>query len=225
MAIRKKKENQESLAERFQKFSTALKSQFENLDPKDPSLWPLAPKALMCLGIVIAVPIAAWYSYLSGFEEDLIAEHNREKQLRQEFSKKWGQAVALDSLKAQREQVHQYVSQLEKQLPSKAEMAALLSDINQAGMGRSLQFDLFKPGNENMREYYAELPITVRVSGKFHDMGAFVSDIAHLSRIVTLNNITVTRAQKDAGLVLDAQVRTYRYLDQEEISSQRKAGK
>jgi type IV pilus assembly protein PilO len=116
----------------------------------------------------------------------------------------------------------QYVTLLEKQLPSKAEMDALLSDINQAGLGRSLQFELFRPGQVAIRDYYAELPIAVRVSGKYHDMGAFVADVANLSRIVTLNNLSIT-PQKDGALTMDATARTYRYLDEAEQATQRRA--
>ena len=132
------------------------------------------------------------------------------------------QAVNLEALKKQREQVQQYVTQLEKQLPSKAEMDALLSDINQAGLGRSLQFELFRPGQVLVKDYYAELPISVRVTGGYHDIGAFAADIANLSRIVTLNNIAITPA-KDGNLVMDATAKTFRYLDNEEIALQRKS--
>lgn len=130
--------------------------------------------------------------------------------------------VNFEALLKQREQVLQYVTQLEKQLPSKAEMDALLSDINQAGLGRSLQFELFRPGQVSVKEYYAELPISVRVVGKYHDIGSFAADIASLSRIVTLNNLTVT-AGRDGMLGMDATARTFRYLDTDEIAAQRKA--
>jgi type IV pilus assembly protein PilO len=132
------------------------------------------------------------------------------------------QAVNLDALKKQLVQVQQYVTQLEKQLPSKAEMDALLSDINQAGLGRSLNFELFRPGSVSVKEYYAELPITLKVTGKFHDVGAFAADIANLSRIVTLNNISVTPA-KDGNLMMEATAKTFRYLDGDEVQAQRKA--
>jgi len=145
--------------------------------------------------------------------------------LRADYSKKLLKAVSLDGLKQQREQVQQYVIQLEKQLPSKSEMAALLSDINQAGLGRSLQFELFKPGTEVVKDFYAELPIAVRVSGQFHDMGMFASDVAHLSRIVTLNDLSVAPKGKDGVLTLDATAKTYRYLDPEEISGRAGAQK
>jgi type IV pilus assembly protein PilO len=125
-------------------------------------------------------------------------------------------------LKKQREQVQQYVTQLEKQLPSKAEMDALLSDINQAGLGRSLNFELFRPGQVSVKEYYAELPIAVRVTGRFHDVGSFASDVANLSRIVTLNNLSVLPG-KDGVLTMDATAKTFRYLDGDEVAAQRKA--
>jgi len=118
--------------------------------------------------------------------------------------------------------VQQYVTQLEKQLPSKSEMDALLSDINQAGLGRSLQFDLFRPGQVAVKEYYAELPITIKVSGRYHDIGSFASDIANLSRIVTLNNLSIV-PKADGTLTMDSTAKTFRYLDSDEISAQRKA--
>lgn len=198
--------------------------QFRNLDTKDPSLWPVAPKVLLCLFIVIVVAAALWFAKISEYEVELQTEVAKEQALRTNYQAKLVKAVSLEALKRQREQVQQYVIQLEKQLPSKAEMAALLSDINQAGLGRSLQFDLFRPGQIVVREYYAELPISVRVTGKYHDMGAFASDIAHLSRIVTLNNISIAPTAKDSGsLTMDATARTFRYLDPEEIQVQKQA--
>ena len=200
-----------------------LQQQFTNLDPKDPSLWPLLPRTLLCIFIAAAVAALLWFAWLTDFEEELKNEQAQEVTLRADYQKKLIKAVSLDELKKQREQVQQYVLQLEKQLPSKAEMAALLSDINQAGLGRSLQFDLFRPGQIVVRDYYAELPIAVRVTGSYHDMGAFASDIAHLSRIVTLNNISIASDTKSSSLTMDATARTFRYLDLEEVQTQRKA--
>ena len=200
-----------------------LQQQFTNLDPKDPSLWPVLPRTLLCIFIAAAVAALLWFAWLTDFEEELKNEQAQEVTLRADYQKKLIKAVSLDELKKQREQVQQYVLQLEKQLPSKAEMAALLSDINQAGLGRSLQFDLFRPGQIVVRDYYAELPIAVRVTGSYHDMGAFASDIAHLSRIVTLNNISIASDTKSSSLTMDATARTFRYLDLEEVQTQRKA--
>ena len=196
--------------------------QFRNLDSKDPSSWPAFPRyALFALLAVLMVAVL-WFSWLKTSEAELEAERNKETTLREEYKVKLGKAVNLEALKKQREQVQQYVTQLEKQLPSKAEMDALLSDINQAGLGRSLQFDLFRPGQVVVKEYYAELPIAVRVTGRYHDLGAFASDIAHLSRIVTLNNLAIVPA-KDGGLAMDATAKTFRYLDTDEVAAQRKA--
>lgn len=199
-----------------------LASQFRDLDPKDPSLWPAAPRYALLVATALAVVVVLWFTWLSASQEVLQAEQAKEVKLREDYKSKLTKAVNLDVLKKQREQVQQYVTQLEKQLPSKAEMDALLSDINQAGLGRSLQFDLFRPGQIAVKEYYAELPITIRVTGKYHDIGSFASDIANLSRIVTLNNLTLAPRQ-DATLTLDATAKTFRYLDPEEVQAQRKA--
>lgn len=206
----------------FAAFQEKLASQFRDLDPKDPSLWPSIPQYALFVFTTVLVVVALWFVWLSGSEETLKLEQDKEVVLREDYKKKLVKAVNLDVLRKQREQVQQYVTQLEKQLPSKAEMDALLSDINQAGLGRSLQFDLFRPGQVAVREYYAELPITLRVAGRYHDIGAFASDIAHLSRIVTLNNLTVT-PRSDGTLILDATAKTFRYLDSGEVQAQRKA--
>lgn len=204
----------------------SLGRQFKDLDPKDPSLWPALPKALLCLAIVLMVAVAAWFLLISDYRDELDRERATEVTLRQDYVQKMNKAVSLDLLKKQREQVQQYVTQLEKQLPSKAEMSALLSDINQAGIGRSLQFELFRPGQVIVRDYYAELPIAIRVTGNYHDMGSFAADIANLSRIVTLNDIAISAKEKDgSALTLDATARTFRYLDSEEIEAQRVATK
>ncbi|MGZ5270418.1 MAG: type 4a pilus biogenesis protein PilO [Ramlibacter sp.] len=201
-------------------------SQFRGLDPNDPATWPLLPRALACLALMVAIVVVLWFVWLSSSDQELEAERGKEATLKADYSKKLAQAINLDALKKQREQVQQYVTQLEKQLPSKAEMDALLSDINQAGLGRSLSFELFRPGQVNVKEYYAELPIAVKVTGRYHDIGAFASDIANLSRIVTLNNVSVLAPpnSKDGGsLVMDATAKTFRYLDSDEVEKQRKA--
>ena len=202
----------------------AILSQFKGLNPNDPPSWPLLPRIAVCLVLMAAIVVALWFLWLNGVDEELQKEAKQEETLKLDYQKKLGQAVNLDALKKQREQVQQYVTQLEKQLPSKAEMDALLSDINQAGLGRSLNFELFRPGQVSVREYYAELPISIKVTGKFHDVGSFASDIANLSRIVTLNNIAISPGdRKDGLLVMDATAKTFRYLDTDEVSAQRKA--
>jgi type IV pilus assembly protein PilO len=199
-----------------------VQSQFRGLDPNDPSSWPVVPRAALFLGVIVLIVTALWFSWLTGSADELRAEEAKEAVLRADFQSKLTQAVNLDALKKQLVQVQQYVTQLEKQLPSKAEMDALLSDINQAGLGRSLNFELFRPGSVTVKEYYAELPITLRVTGRFHDVGAFAADVANLSRIVTLNNLSVAPG-KDGGLIMEATAKTFRYLDGDEVQAQRRA--
>lgn len=197
-------------------------SQFRNLNPNDPTAWPIIPQAALCLVAAAAIVVGLWFVWLTGSAEELEAEQKKEEALRVDYKGKLAQAVNLDALRKQREQVQQYVTQLEKQLPSKAEMDALLSDINQAGLGRSLAFEHFRPGSVSVKEYYAELPISIRVTGRYHDIGAFASDIAHLSRIVTLNNLDIN--QNGPTLVMETTAKTFRYLDTDEVAAQRKAG-
>ena len=199
-----------------------LRSQFSGLNPNDPSSWPVLPRNLLAVAVALLVVVILWFVWLNNSDTELDADRAQEVTLRADYQKKVAQAVNLDALKKQREQVLQYVTQLEKQLPSKAEMDALLSDINQAGLGRSLQFDLFRPGQVVVKDYYAELPIALRVTGRYHDVGAFASDIANLSRIVTLNNLSIVPG-KDGALSMDATAKTFRYLDQDEVDAQRKA--
>lgn len=208
----------------FKAIQDELKSQFSGLDPNDPSQWPSLPRNLLYVAVCLAVVAGLWFAWLKSVDEELVTEKTREEQLREDYKKKLVQAVNLDALKKQLEQVQQYVTQLERQLPSKAEMDALLSDINQAGIGRSLQFELFRPGQVLVKEYYAELPIAVRVSGRYHDIGLFAADIANLSRIVTLNNLSLAPIKdKNGVLTMDCTAKTFRYLDQEEVALQQKA--
>jgi type IV pilus assembly protein PilO len=197
-------------------------AQFRGLNPNDPSVWPAAPRYALCIAVTVLVLVALWFVWLTNSNDELEAARATEVTLRADYQKKVAQAANLELLKKQREQVQQYVTLLEKQLPSKAEMDALLSDINQAGLGRSLQFELFRPGQVAVKDYYAELPIALRVSGRYHDMGAFVADVANLSRIVTLNDLSIS-PQKDGALTMEATARTYRYLDDQEQASQRQA--
>jgi type IV pilus assembly protein PilO len=208
----------------FQALQAKMTSQFRGLNPNDPASWPLIPRLAVCLMLMVAIIVALWFSWLSTSDEELTAEQAKEVALKADYSKKLAQAINLEALKKQREQVQQYVTQLEKQLPSKAEMDALLSDINQAGLGRGLNFDLFRPGQVSVKEYYAELPITIKVTGRYHDVGSFTSDVAHLSRIVTLNNLSVVPAP-NGTLTMDATAKTYRYLDSEEVARQRQGAK
>jgi type IV pilus assembly protein PilO len=203
----------------LQRFS----EQFRGLNPNDPSAWPSLPRYALCLAVTALVLAGLWFVWLTNSNDELESERAKEVALKVDYQKKVAQAANLDLLKKQREQVQQYVTLLEKQLPSKAEMDALLSDINQAGLGRSLQFELFRPGTVSVKDYYAELPIAVRVTGRYHDMGAFAADVASLSRIVTLNNVTVTPQKDKDVLTMDATARTFRYLDEDERAAQKRA--
>jgi type IV pilus assembly protein PilO len=200
--------------------------QFRDLNPNQPGQWPLLPRLAVWAVIAVIVIVVGWFLWLSDQANDLQASRDKEPTLKAEYRNKLGQAINLDALKKQKEEVQTYVTQLEKQLPGKAEMAALLTDINQAGVGRGLVIDQFIPGQTETKEYYAELPIAIRVTGRFHDIGAFAGDIAALSRIVTLHNLSISPDSKSTGggLSMEALARTYRYLDKAEVIQARASG-
>ena len=199
-------------------------SQFRGLNPNEPGQWPVLPKIMIWIGLALLMVLLGWFILLSDAHDELEGERAKEPNLKQDYRAKLAQAVNLGELRKQKLQVEEYVTQLEKQLPGKAEMDALLSDINQAGIGRGLQFELFRPGQVVVKDYYAELPIAIRVSGRYHDLGAFAADIANLSRIVTLHNLNISSARDATGfLSMEATARTYRYLDTRELEDIRKA--
>ncbi|MES2129682.1 MAG: type 4a pilus biogenesis protein PilO [Pseudomonadota bacterium] len=202
--------------------SQSVAAQFQGLQGRHPGMWPIVPRLACAAGVMAAVVALGYFGYWDGQFEEQDKGAQEELKLREEYRSKMAQAINLDALKAQKVQVDLYVERLQKQLPSKAEMAALLSDINQAGAGRGLQFELFKPRQVVVRDYYAELPIDIRITGPYHDIGAFAGDMANLSRIVTLTDIALNTG-KDGNLILDAVAKTFRYLDPEEAASQRKA--
>lgn len=205
----------------LKKLSDSFAAQFRGLNGRHPGQWPLVPRLLCGVGVLVAVMGLGWFLYWSDQLEQLDLGRQEEVKLRDAYKSKVQQAINLEGLRKQKEQVSEYVATLEKQLPSKAEMDALLSDINQAGLGRGLQFELFKPGQVVVKDYYAELPIDIKVTGNYHDVGAFTSDIANLPRIVTLNNMTLVSGNGGV-LTLDAVAKTFRYLDKDEVSAQRK---
>ena len=193
-------------------------SQFRGLNGREPGQWPMLPKVMTRFAVALVMVLLGWFMLLTGAHDELDAERNKEPALKQDYRAKLAQAVNLAELRKQKLQVEEYVTQLEKQLPGKAEMDALLSDINQAGLGRGLQFELFRPGQVVVKDYYAELPISIKVSGRYHDIGAFAADIANLSRIVTLHNLNISAAKDLSGLLgMEATARTYRYLDSSEL--------
>ena len=199
-------------------------SQFRGLNPNEPGQWPLLPKAMTFAAVAVAMVVVGWFFVLSSAHDELDAEHNKEPALKNDYRAKLAQAVNLSELRKQKLQVEEYVTQLEKQLPGKAEMDALLSDINQAALGRGLQFELFRPGQVVIKDYYAELPIAIKVAARYHDIGSFAADIANLSRIVTLHNFNITtpKGETSGVLAMEVTARTYRYLDPAELDEIRK---
>ena len=197
--------------------------QIRNLDPKKMGTWPVGPKlGVLAIALVLVVLGGYWFDWKTQYDA-IDAERSKEEQLRSTFVDKKKQALDLPAYRKQLEEIDRQFGALLKQLPGKSEMDALLTDINQAGLGRGLQFELFKPAaEETVRDFYAELPITIKITGSYHDIAAFASDVGKLSRIVTLNNIALTSGGKEA-LVLDATAKTFRYLDDEELAAQRRA--
>jgi type IV pilus assembly protein PilO len=188
----------------------------------DPGTWHAAPKALVLAAILVVIPVAGYFFDTASQIEMLELGQQEESRLKQQYLDKKRQAINLDLHRQQLREINVQFGALLRQLPDKSQMDALLVDINQAGLGRGLQFELFRPGSDAVREFYAELPISVKVIGTYHDMGAFASDIGQLSRIVTLNDVTIS-TQKDGNLVMDATARTFRYLSDDEANAQRKA--
>lgn len=199
---------------------SAISSQFEGLQGRHPGIWPALPRFLLLVGVVLALAVLGWFLYWSGQVETLDAGKAREEQFKNEYRTKVTEAVNLAELRKQKIQVEQYVGVLEKQLPSRAEMDALLRDINNSGVGRGAQLMLFKPGTVQVKQHYVELPIAVEVVGKYHDLASFSSDLANLPRIVTLNDISITRKPKSNTLEMKATAKTFRYLDPEEVAAQ-----
>ena len=193
------------------------------LDPKKIGSWPILPKVgVLFITLVLIIFASYWFDWKAQIES-IDQEKLKEEGLRKTFLTKKSEAINLPAYQKQLEDIEKQFGALLKQLPGKSEMDALLTDINQAGLGRGLQFELFKPAvQETRRDFYAELPITIKVSGNYHDIGAFASDIGKLSRIVTLENIALASASKGGGLVLDATAKTFRYLDDEELAQQRR---
>jgi type IV pilus assembly protein PilO len=201
----------------------AILDEFKRTNWQDPGTWHWAPKLLVLLAILIGIPVAGFFIDTQGQNDQHEAGRNEETKLKQDYLNKKRQAVNLDLHRQQLREIDTQFGALLRQLPNKSQMDALLVDINQAGLGRGLQFELFKPApQENAREFYAELPIQVKVAGNYHDMGAFASDVGQLSRIVTLNDVKID-AGRDGNLTMEAVARTFRYLDDQEVAQQRKA--
>jgi type IV pilus assembly protein PilO len=195
------------------------------LDPKQPGNWPWPIKAGAFIAIFLLIQVAAYFLLWQGQTEQIEKGRQDVEKQKEAFLEKKKLAVNLEAYKQQRVEIEQAFGALLKQLPNKSEMDALLIDINQAGLGRGLAFDLFKPAEkENFTEFYAELPVNIKVTGNYHDLGAFASDVAKMPRIVLLTDIKID-PPKEGLLSMEAVAKTYRYLDAEEIAKQRQASK
>ncbi len=203
----------------------SLADDINKLSFKDMGVWP-APFKVAAMAILFGALLLAGYWFIWKDQMEALDQSRQEEQkLRLDFLDKKKQALNLDLYREQVKEIEQAFGALVRQLPNKSEMDALLTDINQAGLGRGLEFELFKPApQETVRDFYAEMPITVRITGSYHDLGRFASDVAQLPRIVTLNNLAISQG-KDGVLALDAVAMTYRYLDEEEIAKTKKAAK
>ncbi len=199
--------------------------ELKQLDTKNPGNWPWPFKIASLVLIVILILIAFYFGLYQGQLDDLSREEKKEVDLKNTFLEKKKLAVNLEAYQQQRAEIEQAFGALLKQLPTKSEVDALIIDINQAGLGRGLQFDLFRPSqSENFTEFYAERPINLKVTGNYHDLGAFASDVSKLPRIVLLNDLKVDNI-KDGALSMEAIAKTYRYLDPDEIAAQRKTSR
>jgi type IV pilus assembly protein PilO len=203
----------------------ALLDQFRYMDPNDPGAWPLLPRVTVLLVVFLAWLAAAWWFVWSDQLSALENARQEEVNLKNDFLMKKRQAINLDLYTQQLAEMDRSFGALLKQLPNRAEVEALLIEVNQSGLGRGLQFELFRPGAEQVKDFYAELPVTLKVNGSYHDIGAFAADIARLPRIVTLNDISLTPVKGGELLSLDATAKTFRYLDENELLQQKRPAK
>lgn len=201
----------------------ALLDEFRYMNPNDPGSWPLLPRVAVLFGLFFGLVFLGWLLVWDDQLTTLETRRTEEQSLKEQYLEKKRQAVNLGLYKQQLAEIDRSFGALLKQLPGKAEIEALLIEVNQAGLGRGLQFELFKPGQVQVKEFYAEMPIAVRVNGSYHDLGAFAADVARLPRIVTLNNLVIAPQKDTPVLTLDAQIKTFRYLDEDELAEQRKA--
>ena len=202
-----------------------LLDELRTLDPKQPGNWPWFAKIGALVLAFVAIQAIFWFLLWQDQTERIEKGRNDVAKQKETFLEKKKLAVNLEAYKQQRAEIEQAFGALLKQLPNKSEMDALLIDINQAGLGRGLAFDLFKPSEkENFTEFYAELPVNIKVTGNYHDLGAFASDVAKMPRIVLLTDLKLD-PPKDGVLSMEAVAKTYRYLDEEEVAKQRKSQK
>ena len=219
--------------------TTQFLADFNGLDFAEPARWPSGPKWVLAILAAAAICALGWFFYLDDKLTELKVAEEKEVKLRLDYQDRMRKAVNLTALKKQKEEVSIYVAEMERQLPNKAEMDRLLTDINRAGTSKGLVFELFRPGIVRAEAYYAELPIAVKVTGTYHELAGFAADVAALPRIVTLNNMNILAApinnntaanntnkivpNSKAPLTLDTTIKTFRYLDAEEVAANRKA--
>jgi type IV pilus assembly protein PilO len=196
-------------------------SDLNNIDLKDITSAPAPVRALVLAVLFVAIVIAGWYLVLADAQRGLDAARAEEQSLRDSYSAKKSQVFHYEDYKRRLVEVEQSLAAMLRQLPDRSQMDALLADINQVGVGRGLEFELFRPGGETPADFYATLPVTIKVSGKYHDIGGFVSDLAKMPRIVTLHDVALTPG-KEGALIMDARVQTYRYLDENELAAAKK---
>jgi type IV pilus assembly protein PilO len=217
------KPNAMAISTALQKFDfQRVLDDFRYMNPNDPGSWQLVPRVAVLCGVFLLILVLGWWFVWSDQLAGLESKENEERTLKEQYVEKKRQAVNLDLYTQQLAEIDRSFGALLKQLPNKSEIEALLIEVNQAGLGRGLQFELFRPSQELMKDFYAEMPIVVKVNGGYHDFGAFAADVGKLPRIVTLNNLSITPLKDGGSLTMDATIKTFRYLDDEEIAKQKK---
>ena len=217
------KPNAMAISTALQKFDfQRVLDDFRHMNPNDPGSWQLVPRVAVLCGVFLLILVLGWWFVWSDQLAGLESKENEERTLKEQYVEKKRQAVNLDLYTQQLAEIDRSFGALLKQLPNKSEIEALLIEVNQAGLGRGLQFELFRPSQELMKDFYAEMPIVVKVNGGYHDFGAFAADVGKLPRIVTLNNLSITPLKDGGSLTMDATIKTFRYLDDEEIAKQKK---
>jgi type IV pilus assembly protein PilO len=200
-----------------------LTAQFRGLNLNEPESWPIAPRVTFAVMAALLVLVLGWQFYWTDKFDQLERDRVEEVSLRQSYQTKVAQVANLDALRAQKQEVEQRVARLERQLPNKTEMDALLADVNHAGVARGLQFELFKPQAAVIKPYFAEIPVNLKVTGRYHDVAQFNADVAALSRIVSVQNLQLSAPKDGNGLTMEAVAMAYRALDPDEQAAQRKA--
>jgi type IV pilus assembly protein PilO len=217
------KPNAMAISTALQKFDfQRVLDDFRYMNPNDPGSWQLVPRVAVLCGVFLLILVLGWWFVWSDQLAGLESKENEERTLKEQYVEKKRQAVNLDLYTQQLAEIDRSFGALLKQLPNKSEIEALLIEVNQAGLGRGLQFELFRPSQEVVKDFYAEMPIVVKVNGGYHDFGAFAADIGKLPRIVTLNNLSIAPLKDGGSLTMDATIKTFRYLDDEEIAKQKK---